>query len=173
MKKLISNIITSMLLFCMVICGGCDSEKKMLPYNDGVSFDATLKDSFLNKEENRINIAYKNENYDPNDPESEKYFYDGTLPSYRVIMITEQMNLDEVFETVPIIDFETRMTFIIIFSAFGSCRNSLDNIEKKDDILEITIKQEQTGMVTAPYLVDWVLQIDKLNISDIVIAFTE
>lgn len=59
MKKLISNIITSMLLFCMVICGGCDSEKKMLPYNEGVSFDATLKDSFLNKEENRINIAYK------------------------------------------------------------------------------------------------------------------
>lgn len=169
MKKLISNIIASMLLFCIVIFGGCDSEKKMLPYNEGVSFDATLKDSFLNKEENRINIAY----YDPNDPESEKYFYDGTLPSYRVIMITEQMNLDEVFETVPIIDFETRMTFIIIFSAFGSCRNSLDNIEKKDDILEITIKQEQTGMVTAPYLVDWVLQIDKLNISDIVVAFTE
>ncbi len=151
---------------------GCGKGNQPLPYH-ATSVVATIKDSFLYAEENRIKFAYPNESYDPDDPDSEEYFLDKSLPSYRVIMITEQELLNDAFDDVPVVDFETKMVLIIIYSAIGSYQTKLKNVEKKNDILEITIKKNQTGMATAPYLVYEVVQLVKLNISDVVVFFTK
>ena len=170
MRKIISNVLTCMFLFFTLTgCVSCNL-KKNISYN-AVSIGGTLKDAFLNKEENRINIAYKNENYNPNTPNSEEYICDLTLPSYRAIIVTEEILLSEAFENAPVIDFETKMLVIILFSMIGSAKSNLEYIEKKDDVLEITIKKKQTGMASEPYLVYKIIQLDKLNIKDCVVFF--
>ena len=150
-----------------------------MPYHAGVRGGGLrrggpIKDSFLNKEENRIKmISYKNEHYDPDDPDSLEYFSDGSLPFYRAIKITEQALLNDAFDDVPVVDFETRMVLIIIFSTFGNYQFGLKDMEQKNDILELTVINRQRGIVTAPELVYLVIQLDKLDISDIVVSFTK
>ena len=114
MRKIISNVLTCIfLLFTLVGCASRNLEKDIA--HNAISIGGTIKDDFLNKEENRISIAYKNENYNPNDPNSEEYVCDLTLPAYRTIIVTESMLLSEVFEEAPIIDFETKMLVIVLF----------------------------------------------------------
>lgn len=172
MRKIISGVLSCVFLFFAIVGFASCNHEKNIAYN-AIPIGGRLKESFLNKEENRIKIAYKNENYNPNDPNSEQYVCDLTLPSYRVIIVTESTHLSEIFENAPVIDFETKMLVIILFSMFGSASSKLEYIEKKDDVLEITIKKRQTGMATAPYLVYQNIQLDKLKIRDCIVFFTK
>ena len=133
-------IIQTVILFLIAVIGilsGCNEERQPLPYN--VSGVDPIKDSFLYAEENRIKVAYQNENYDPDDPNSEKYFYDDTLPSYRVILLKEQSQLEEAFEIVPSIDLEQKMVVVILFSLSDCSKASLENIVLENGILKFVI----------------------------------
>ena len=173
MKRTVSIFVVCMVLF-LAICGiGCRKTQEELPYHaDLIGWTESLKDDFLYKEENRINIKYKNKEYNPDDPNSKKYFYDSTLPSYRIIPVTEEMLSTEVFESVPDVDLETEMILIVVFSAYGSFSCSLKNIEVKEEVLEITIKMKQRGSA-APQLICWVITLDKLTFSDTALKYID
>lgn len=175
MKKRLAVILAAVMasVLAMGFLGGCSKEPFILypSYVQVVSIMEPLQDSFLYAEENRINIVYLNEDYDPNDPNSERYFHDLSLPSYRVILLTEQAQLEEAFETVPVIDLETTMVFIVLFSLSGNSGAGLQDIKVENGVLEITIIKSQGSMATEPYPADIVIQMDKMEITDIKVTF--
>ncbi len=123
MKNRLAVILAAVMASVLTIglLSGCDEDEESIivyPYH-ACSIMEPLKDSFLYAEENRINIVYLNEDYDPNDPDSEEYFYDPNLPSSRVVLLTKQAQLEEAFETVPAIDLETTMVFVVFFHCRG------------------------------------------------------
>lgn len=172
MKKRALIMQAMILLFIAVarLLSGCNEESLPLPYNAS-GMVAQIKDSFLYAEENRISVAYRNENYDPEDPNSEKYFYDDSLPSYRVILLKEQSQLEEAFETVPSIDLEQQMVVILLFSQSGSAKATLYDVKVENGSLEIVIKEQFSGMATSPYLVDFTIKMDKMDITDTKVTF--
>ena len=174
MKKTVSIFLVCMFLF-LAACGiGCHKPQEELPYHaDLIGWTESLKGDFLYKEENRINIKYKNKEYNPDDPNSKKNFYDSTLPSYRIIPVTEEMLSTEVFESVPDVDLETKTLLIVIFSAWGSYSCSFENVELKDDVLEITIRKKQWEPITEPQIVCAVIVLDKLSFSDTTIKYID
>lgn len=171
MKKRLAVIFAAAMasVLTMGLLGGCSKEPFILypSYVQVVSTMESLKDSFLYAEENRLNnISYPNEDYDPNDPNSERYFYDSNLPSYRVLLLTEQAQLEEAFETVPAIDLETTMVFIVLFSLSGNSGAGLQDIKVENGVLEVIIKKSQGSMATEPFLRTFVIQMDKMEITD-------
>ena len=168
-------IIQAAILFLIAFTGifsGCNKERQPLPYN-ALGMFAQIKTSFLYAEENRIKVAYRNENYDPDDPNSEKYFYDDTLPPYRVILLKEQSQLEEAFETVSPIDLEQKMVAVILFSLSNCYTFSLDNIVLENGILNfvIEISNNPGGLTTEPDLVDYTVSMDKMEIIESNIIF--
>lgn len=176
MKKRIAVILAAVMASVLTIglLSGCSKEPFILypSYVQVVSTMEPLKDSFLYAEENRLNnISYPNEDYDPNDPDSERYFYDPNLPSSRVVLLTEQAQLEEAFETVPAIDLETTMVLVVLFSLSGNSGAGLQDIKVENSVLEMTIIRSQGSMATEPYPANIVIQMDKMEITDIKVTF--
>ena len=146
MKKRLAVILAAAMasVLTMGLLSGCSKEPFILypSYVQNVSMMEPLKDSFLYAEENRINIVYPNEDYDPNDPNSERYFYDPNLPSSRVVLLTEQAQLEEAFETVPEIDLDTTMVLVVLFSLSGNSGAGLQDIKVENGVLEVIIKKK-------------------------------
>ena len=168
-------IIQAAILFLIAFTGifsGCNKERQPLPYN-ALGMFAQIKTSFLYAEENRIKVAYQNENYDPDDPNSEKYFYDDTLPSYRVILLKEQSQLEEAFEIVPSIDLEQKMVVVILFSLSDCSKASLENIVLENGILKfvIDISNKPGGLTTEPELIDYTFSMDKIETRETDVIF--
>lgn len=171
MKKRLAVIFAAVMasVLTMGFLGGCDEEAdqgKYIPYHAQGVIGGDVKESFLYAEENRISIAYPNENYDPNDPDSEEYFFDPNLPSSRVVLLTEQAQLEEAFETVPVIDLETTMVLVVLFSLSGNSGAGLQDIKVENGVLEVIIKKSQGSMATEPFLRTFVIQMDKMEITD-------
>ena len=175
MKKRLAVILAAVMasVLTMGLLSGCDEEAdegKYIPYHAQGVIGGDVKESFLYAEENRISIAYPNENYDPNDPDSEEYFYDPNLPSSRVVLLTKQAQLEEAFETVPAIDLETTMVFVVFFSLSGNSGAWLQDIKVENDVLEVIIKESQGSMATEPFLRTFVIQMDKMEVIDTKVA---
>lgn len=168
------SLLTFVFIFLSLITvfTGCNEERQPLPYNAS-GMIGKIKDSFLYEEENRIKVAYRNENYDPDDLNSEKYFYDDTLPSYRVILLTEQSQLEEAFETVSPIDLEQKMVAVILFSLSNCQKFSLENIVFENGILNfvIEISKNPGGLTTEPDLIDYTISMDKLETIETKVTF--
>lgn len=173
MKKRALIMQAVILLFIAVagLLSGCNEESLPLPYNAS-GMVAQIKDSFLYAEENRISVAYRNENYDPEDPNSEKYFYDDSLPSYRVILLKEQSQLEEAFEAVPSIDLEQQMVAVILFSLSNCSTFSLENIVVENGVLKfIKLTNNPGGLSTAPDLVNYTVSMDKVEATEADVTF--
>lgn len=80
--------------------------------------------------------------------------------------MTEQAQLEEAFETVPEIDLETTMVFIVLFSLSGNSGAGLQDIKVENGVLEVIIKKSQGSMATEPFLRTFVIQMDKMEITD-------
>ena len=177
MKKKFGLILCVIMAFVLTmgVLGGCNKDEdiwpfpKDNPYHAG-SINNSIKKSFLYAEENRINISYKNENYDPNDPDSTEYVCDGTLPSGRIILLTEQAQLEEAFEEIPEIDLETKMVMVILASYIGGMIG-VYNIKIENGNLEVTIAKKYGNLITSPQLVDFVLVIDKMEIAETKVTY--
>lgn len=168
-------IMQAMILLFIAVAGalsGCNEESLPLPYN-ALGMVAQIKDSFLYAEENRISVAYRNENYDPDDPNSEEYFYDDSLPSYRVILLKEQSQLEEAFEAIPSIDLEQQMVAVILFSLSNCSTFSLENIVVENGVLKFIIKLKNNpgGLSTAPDLVNYTVSMDKVEATEADVTF--
>lgn len=175
-------------VFTMGFLGGCNKENEgeedeagWVTYNPyhissvtispGIITTRTLKKSFLYAEENRINISYKNENYDPNDPDSTEYVYDSTLPSERIILLTEQTQLEEAFEEIPEIDLETQMIVIVLFGVIGDTGVGFENIKSDNDVLEVIVTKTSCSFFTLPVLGGIVIKLDKMEITETKVTY--
>ena len=61
-RKIISGVLSCVFLFFAIVGFASCNHEKNIAYN-AIPIGGRLKETFLNKEENRIKIAYKNENY--------------------------------------------------------------------------------------------------------------
>lgn len=180
MKRKFKIILWAMIavIFTIGLLGGCnkdEEDKRFSLYNPyHIKFiDNSLKKSYLHAKENRIGVAYPNENYDPNDPNSEKYFYfddyDGDeslyVPSSRIILLTKQEQLEEAFEEVPEIDLDTKMVIIVLYELFYR-GEWFYNIKIENGVLDVVIARKPGSPVSAPVLGDFVLHIDKTEINE-------
>lgn len=159
-----------MFLSLITVFTGCGEKNEPLPYNASV-LNVTIKENLLYEEENRINISYGNEKYDPDDPDSQEYLFDETLPSSRVILLTEQSQLEETFETVPSVDLTQQMVAIILFAGVGSTYAALQEIIVENGVLEIVIKRQFRNMVTEPYLMEFSFRMDRMDITGTKVTF--
>ena len=181
MKRKFKIILWAMIavIFTIGLLGGCNKDEadeiRWTTYNPYHAdyIDNSLKKSFLYAKENRIGVAYPNENYDPNNPNSEEYFYfddyDGDeslyVPSSRIILLTEQAQLEEAFEEVPVIDLDTKMVIIVLYELFHR-GEWFYNIKIENGVLDVVIARKPGSPVSAPVLGDFVLQIDKTEITE-------
>lgn len=179
MKKkfgLILCVIMAVVL-TMGVLVGCNKDEEDLrfsvynPYH--IKFiDNSLKKSYLHAKENRIGVAYPNENFDPSDPNSQEFIdfddYDvnDPLPTSRIILLTEQTQLEEAFEETPEIDLETKMVMIVLFPCFGR-GEWFYNVKFENGILETIIADNSEGPTVQPILGEYVLQLDKIDESEI------
>ncbi len=172
MKRIILSVLMCVVLFCCAVCGiGCDNVAE-IPYNAVILGGSNImNEDFLYKEENMVEGAYENRNYDPNDPESERYIYYSSFPAYRIIRVTEQMLSTEVFKNVPETDLDTKMILIILYSLAGSYEANLKNIELNEDNLKITISVKYFGILTSPRFVCSVIMLDNLNFNNSELCF--
>ena len=164
------------MLFCAVVYGaGCEESNLERYHAKEIGGENMINEDFLYKKENMIDCAYKNRDYDPNDPSSRKYIYDydSTYPPYRLIRVTDQMLNDKVFEKIPEFNLETEMVFIVLFSVSGSYRYGLKNIVFNDNVLKVIIKVERFGLTTNPELVSLIIQLDKLDYTESELILTK
>lgn len=192
MKKKFGLILCVIMAFVLTmgVLGGCNKDNKdeedevRLPvYNpyhasyyisSDIMDSGPLKKSFLYAEENRINVAYPNENYDPNDldnPDNTEYIFDSTLPSERIILLTEQTQLEEAFEEVPEIDLETQMVIIVLLSRIGITGIWLENIKFENGVLEVIIEGRFNGNGIPPKMRGIVIKLDKMEITETKVTY--
>lgn len=60
---------------------------------------------------------YKNDDWDMEDENSEEYLYDETSPSFRLHVVTEQGQFDDIFSDSQQVDFENKMILVYMFIA--------------------------------------------------------
>ena len=179
MKKLIVCFLSIVLLLSTAF--GCvdthEEVEKILHCNSyALPYRDILKNEFLFKEENRINIAYRKEIYYPSDSDSEWYFMDDTLPNYRVIFIKDQETADEAFVDqatadkhflkIPTVDFEKEMIAVILLSVSGNYRVSLRQFFIENGVLSIVIKNDTKDIWTEPILEAIVVVFNKTEITE-------
>lgn len=72
------------------------------------------------KKDNRTQMArYENDDNDPSDPYSEKYYVDTDSPKTRTCIIRLQDEFERVFESCPTVDFDKEMVVVYIYSALS------------------------------------------------------
>lgn len=126
--------------------------------------DEKFKNDFL--KENRISgVRYKNENYDPSDPDSLEYIYYDTFPQSRMFIIDNQEDHDNIFLEDYNIDFSKEMVVLYMFAGTNN-RYDLNEVILKDKVLIIEFLVENID-TTSPICRCLVVKIDKLEIDDV------
>ena len=168
MKKI---IIVYFIIFTMILLMGCntDNNKKNISYN-GVMIGSgvlgynpknnyTFKDGFL--EENRVRCSYENENYDPNDSNSEKYIFYAEAPKEIIFVIDSIEKHDEIFNQKHEVDYEKEILILRLFAS-TNCSWSLSEVELEDNVLKI-IYDYVVNVTTEPGVAYMLIRIDKIE----------
>ena len=143
MKKM---FFSSLFIAIVVLFTGCN-KTNTVPYNakliDGGYTDELyldkinekFKESFL--QENKVSGAsYYNDNYDPNDPYSEKYIYDSTSPKEIIIVIDSKEKHNQIFNCEHDIDYDKEILILRLF-ADTSCSYWLHDVRLENGVLKI------------------------------------
>ena len=167
---MIKKIILIGMAMLMCILNGCG---KGIHYNATI-IGGTFKESFL-KENMTLGAYYENENYDPMDPNGNEYLKDNTSPQNRTFVVTEQSQLDEMFEVFQFpIDFETKMLIVYIYTDCYLRAQMLESVRMEEDTLKIEfkIKPGKWGYNDArqPYQRTLVVELDRLDVETVSVA---
>lgn len=167
---MIKKIILIGMVMLVCILNGCG---KPIQYNATI-IGGTFKESFL-KENMTLGAYYENENYDPTDENSHEYLLDETSPRNRTFVVTEQSQLDEMFEVFQFpIDFETKMLIIYIYTDCYLRAQILESVRLEEDTLKIEfkIKPGKWGYADArqPYQRTLVVELDRLDVETVSVA---
>ena len=157
--------------FMIVGCGN-DNDNTIL-YNavmesrgsiDGFQTINYFKEDFLL--ENKVSGAwYKNENYDPTNPESEKYIFDESSPKTITYVIDSLDKYEQAFNTNYEIDYDKEILILYLF-ADTNCTYSLDSVELNNNTLKITYKSK-INVTTDPERTFILIKMDKVEFENI------
>lgn len=158
MKKIIILV-----LIVLVILVGCNKKKNFLHNAIMIGSGSStttyyFKETFL--QENKVSGAsYMNENYDPNDPASEKYIYDTDSPKEIIIVIDSIEKEEQIFNHRHEVDYENEILILRLF-ADTNCSYSLNDIILENGILKI-IYNAKTIVTTSPLRCFITIKIEK------------
>ena len=167
MKKIVIVIYTFVIV---VFLSGCNKGNNFL-YNAVMVASGAIpsshnefifNDSFL--EDNIIGGAlYKNDNYDSNDPKSEKFIYiDDSMAPKRIIKVIDSIEVhDLVFNKKIEVDFDKEILILFLFSS-TNCSYSLNEVKIEDNILQI-VYNYQVNYNTEPERTCILIKMDKIE----------
>lgn len=169
MKKI---IVLFMMLILSIVLVGCSNDNTIL-YNavmvnsgsiDGVQTVNYFKEDFLL--ENKVSgVCYKNENYDPTNPESEEYIFDESSPKTITYVLDSLDKYEQVFNKNYEIDYDKEILILYLFAA-TNCTYSLDSVELNNNNLKITYKSK-INVTTEPERTFILIKMDKVEFENI------
>jgi len=162
MKRLFMTLTTCIpILLCAFT--GCETTKgeEMLPYNAIIIGDdgsLKYKEDFL-----KANMTYGDHHWNGDVDEGL------TLPKFRTFIITEKVQLDEIFSVCPEIDFEKEMVVMYAYTGINNRQRIITSITLNNKILEIEFKivERESNDTSVPQTRFIVIKIDKLDIDTV------
>ena len=147
MKKALMMCFMLVIAFMMVGCSN-DNDNTIL-YNavmvNSGSIDTAQTVNYFKKDfllENKVSgVRYKNENYDPTNPESEEYIFDESSPETITYVLDSLDKYERVFNTNYEIDYDKDILILFLF-ADTNCTYSLNSVELNNNNLKITYKSK-------------------------------
>lgn len=167
-------IVLFMMLILSIVLVGCsyDNDNTIL-YNavmvNSGSIDTAQTVNYFKKDfllENKVSgVRYKNENYDPTNPESEEYIFDESSPETITYVLDSLDKYERVFNTNYEIDYDKEILILYLF-ADTNCTYSLDSVELNNNNLKITYKSK-INVTTAPERTFILIKMDKVEFENI------
>ena len=159
-------IVLFMMLILSIVLVGCSNDNTIL-YNavmvNSGSIDTAQTVNYFKKDfllENKVSgVRYKNENYDPTNPESEEYIFDESSPETITYVLDSLDKYERVFNTNYEIDYDKEILILYLF-ADTNCTYSLDSVELNNNNLKITYKSK-INVTTAPERTFILIKMDK------------
>lgn len=169
MKKI---IVLFMMLILSIVLVGCSNDNTIL-YNavmvNSGSIDTAQTVNYFKEDfllENKVSgVRYKNENYDPTNPESEEYIFDESSPETITYVLDSLDKYEQVFNKNYEIDYDKEILILYLF-ADTNCTYSLDSVELNNNNLKITYKSK-INVTTAPERTFILIKMDKVEFENI------
>lgn len=169
MKKVLMICFMLVIAFTMV---GCSNDNTIL-YNavmvDRGSIAAAQTVNYFKEDfllENKVSgVRYKNENYDPTNPESEEYIFDESSPKTITYVLDSLDKYEQVFNKNYEIDYDKEILILYLFAA-TNCTYSLDSVELNNNNLKITYKSK-INVTTEPERTFILIKMDKVEFENI------
>ena len=168
MKKKFCSLIVLFIIFLLIGC----KKTNTVPYNakiidggftEGIydnKANEKFKESFL--QDNKVSGAsYYNDNYDPNDLDSQKYIYDSTSPKEIIIVIDSKEKHDQIFDCEHDVDYDNEILILRLF-ADTSCSYWLHDVILENGTLTI-IFNYKINSSTDPVRHFHIIKIDKIE----------
>lgn len=171
MKKII--VLFMMLILSIVLVGCSNDNDNTILYNavmvNSGSIDTAQTVNYFKEDfllENKVSgVRYKNENYDPTNPESEEYIFDESSPETITYVLDSLDKYEQVFNKNYEIDYDKEILILYLF-ADTNCTYSLDSVELNNDNLKITYKSK-INVTTAPERTFILIKMDKVEFENI------
>ena len=171
MKRII--VLFMMLILSIVLVGCSNDNVNTILYNavmvNSGSIDTAQTVNYFKKDfllENKVSgVRYKNENYDPTNPESEEYIFDESSPKTITYVLDSLDKYEQVFNTNYEIDYDKEILILYLF-ADTNCTYSLDSVELNNNNLKITYKSK-INVTTAPERTFILIKMDKVEFENI------
>lgn len=171
MKRII--VLFMMLILSIVLVGCSKDNDNTILYNavmvNSGSIDTAQTVNYFKKDfllENKVSgVRYKNENYDPTNPESEEYIFDESSPETITYVLDSLDKYERVFNTNYEIDYDKEILILYLF-ADTNCTYSLDSVELNNNNLKITYKSK-INVTTAPERTFILIKMDKVEFENI------
>ncbi len=167
-------IVGLIMVMCLGVFSGCEHE---IPYNaellgSGMVYEVIPEGVFFTDSfwENNMTLGamYKNDNWDPEDPDSEKYLFDETSPKDRLHIVTDQDMYDSIFRNYRQVDFENSMIIVYLFTSIGSGIAELTNVKLENEVLTIEYTRiNKNNSAVAPHRRYMAIQIDKVEFESV------
>lgn len=171
MKKII--VLFMMLILSIVLVGCSNDNDNTILYNavmeDRGSIAAAQTVNYFKEDfllENKVSgVRYKNENYDPTNPESEEYIFDESSPKTITYVLDSLDKYEQVFNKNYEIDYDKEILILYLF-ADTNCTYSLNSVELNNNNLKITYKSK-INVTTAPERTFILIKMDKVEFENI------
>ena len=171
MKRII--VLFMMLILSIVLVGCSNDNDNTILYNavmvNSGSIDTAQTVNYFKKDfllENKVSgVRYKNENYDPTNPESEEYIFDESSPETITYVLDSLDKYERVFNTNYEIDYDKEILILYLF-ADTNCTYSLDSVELNNNNLKITYKSK-INVTTVPERTFILIKMDKVEFENI------
>ena len=145
MKKIAFCII--LIAISLLSFAGCGMNYNAVMYSNAQKW---MTDEYLR--ENRVRAYYlKDDDYVGDEDDWGNYFWDESSPSSRIVIISQQEEIDKNFKETPFeVDFEREIIILYFFGSSGLKDYKLKRIDLEEQTLNIYFKYDKNN----PYVKD-------------------